>query len=190
MFDKIKLLNKTASVSRWGGKHMLYPSNVLEHTARVQYITHLLLNEYSKYKSLDYKIAYDAMSYASEHDVLEALTNDIPYSIKKKYPKLKEALQVVEESESIAYNLISPSEVSKTIVKLADIVDVMYEAKRELLFGNSQKDFVNIDTAVSNMITAISKTIDSIDSGDFDLIKLLDITKNLISDISRTTSYD
>lgn len=190
MFDKIKLLNKTSSVSRWGGKHMLYPSNVLEHTARVQYITHLLLNEYSKTNILDYKIAYEAMSYASEHDVLEALTNDIPYSIKKKYPQLKEALLVVETQEAINYNLISPSEISEIIVKLADTIDVMYEAKRELLFGNSQKEFVNIDDAVNNMIIAITHRIEKLNSEDINLIELLDITKDLISDISRTTSYD
>lgn len=190
MFDKIKLLNKTASVSRWGGKHMLYPSNVLEHTARVQYITHLLLNEYSKTNILDYKIAYEAMSYASEHDVLEALTNDIPYSIKKKYPQLKSALDIVENEESRNYNLINPTEVSEIIVKLADTVDVLYEAKRELLFGNTQREFVQIEKAINNMITSVTNRIDKVSGCNIDLVKLLDITKDLISDILKTTSYD
>lgn len=190
MFDKIKLLNKTASVSRWGGKHMLYPSNVLEHTARVQYITHLLLNEYSKTNTLDHKIAYEAISYASEHDMLEALTNDISYSIKKKYPQLKAALVMVEEAESRNYNLINPTEVSEIIVKLADTVDVLYEAKRELLFGNTQREFVEIEEAVNNMIIAVTNRINKVGVCDIDLVKLLDITKDLISDISRTTSYD
>lgn len=186
LINKLELISNASSVRRWSGKHMIYPSNVLEHTARVQYLTHLLLDEYQrKFKDepFDYEVAYKATSYASEHDIMEVITNDVSYQVKKAYPELKRILDEVEESERKRNGLLDPDESVKLIVKMADIIDVTFEAIREVKLGNVQPDFTNIEATVAIMVNSVRNKIDPDVQSGINLNKLLDITEEIIKGI-------
>ena len=117
---------------------MLHRSNVLEHTARVAYLTTKL----SESTSLITREA--ALELAIVHDSEEVITGDIPYLAKVKFPNIK---KVVRE-----YFPEHPVTVSSQIVKMADILDVLYEAAVEVQLGSTVPDFAEAPNLVIDMI--------------------------------------
>ena len=125
-------------VDRWVGTPMLNRSNVLEHTARVVYLT-IILSEYVSVETRE-----KALKLAIFHDTEEVITGDIPYLAKVKYPDIKTVLKKCFPDK--------PHTVASQIVKMADILDVLYEAAIEVQSGSRIPDFIGAPDLVIDMV--------------------------------------
>lgn len=125
-------------VDRWVGTPMMNRSNVLEHTARVVYLTSILS------ECVSVVTREESLELAIFHDMEEVITGDIPYLAKVRYPEIKKVLKKCFPDKS-------PT-VASQIVKMADILDVLYEAAIEVQSGSRISDFIDAPDLVIDMV--------------------------------------
>lgn len=144
MCKLFEIPSRTNHIQRFSGKHIqAHRSSIAEHSFEVAYYTAMIMNSAIADNPLCIALqsvkAY-ALEYALVHDVPEIVTGDAPYTVKARFPELKEALNKVEEvvfPELVPSFNTSPDECIKFVVKLADAIAVTREIVTEIKYGNA-----------------------------------------------------
>lgn len=127
------------NVRRWNGRKTLSEFNLLEHAGRVANICRTIMSGVN----LSESVKLHVMEYALLHDYPEVWLNDTPSPIKARYPELDTLLKSIE-SEILQPLELELSPLIKWIVKLADILDCLYESLIELKLGVECAEFSGV----------------------------------------------
>lgn len=139
MNEYMEGIYKLSYIKRYSNVPRLHEESVAEHGFFVAAIVMKLKEEYT----FDLGVA---LQIAVSHDMPESELNDIPWTIKDKYPKIKEAFAECEKDvlnnmpQSVGLGVMlfeSQRTIEAQIVKLADAMQVLQYAQVELKLGNS-----------------------------------------------------
>ncbi len=99
---------------------------------------------------LDNETKLRVLTLAILHDVPESKTSDIPYDVKREYPEISKALEIIENDYFLKKwpeysNIIFCSNtLEKTILDLADVYSVYQFCLSEIILGNTSKEILEI----------------------------------------------
>ena len=128
-FEKTEVKWNAGRVDRWHAHPTIHGQTVADHTYGVLQWLKLIVPPTELSKRL--------IMAALDHDIAETFTGDTPYTAKRLYPKLKNALteaeQDIHERLDACYVLIG-NEVAW--LKFADLTDMGFYAIRERAMGN------------------------------------------------------
>lgn len=169
-FGKLKLMRTGARVQRMHtmpGHHM---QTVGEHTFGVIAIILIITESYpSPYKDGKLLALIKAAMY---HDVAEAITGDVPATVKWRHILLDDALKEVERRVDLEFGLsVGLTEHEHSLLKYADIMELAMYSIEECDSGNQKAAVVAwncMDALESRRLTDI--TPDALEL--FDLVKL------------------
>ncbi len=148
----IHAARKLNHISRWASDFMHMRSSVAEHSFLVTQIAQMLgIIEESMGNTINWEILFKK---SLNHDVVEAFTGDILSHVKNKTPKMKAAVNDIEEmivNELLLVNLDEPyrgiykemlfngkdDSLEGQILKYADYIDAMLECLTEYRLGNN-----------------------------------------------------
>lgn len=139
MNSYLKDIYKLAYIKRYSNVPKLHEESVAEHSFFVAAIVMKLAEKYE----FDVGIA---CIISVSHDMPEMELNDVPYTIKAKYPKIKQAFQECEEEvtktlpldvQQGVHEFDAQTTIESQIVKLADAIQVKQFAAVELKLGNT-----------------------------------------------------
>ena len=132
------------NVKRWNGRCTLNNYNLLDHSARVANICRIMCQIIELNGTpLDAQLKLHIMEYALYHDYAEIFMNDTPTPIKQKHVEFDAMIKSIEKE--IMQPLILPeNKLVAFIVKLADIIDVTYEALSEIKLGAFDIDYIDV----------------------------------------------
>lgn len=141
---------KLKNLVRYNNIQKIKDENVLEHTAMVALIVMDLANIY-RFNS------NRAIRLALVHDFCEIHLSDIPYTVKQKFPAIKETIKEAElsmlsefpiEVNDLLLELSKNDSTETKIVKFADIISCEIYANTEVQLGNSgyMKEVLNNST--------------------------------------------
>lgn len=129
-------------VKRWNGRKTLSEFNLLEHTARVAFISRELMRVAANNGcTLDSDTKVEVLSYALLHDVSEVILGDVASPTKARFSKLDKLMKKLEVEVMQPFEVHPIGPLVKYICKLADIVDCFYEALEEVSLGQLSKEF-------------------------------------------------
>lgn len=145
-------------VKRWNGRKTLSEFNLLEHTARVAFISRELMRVAAE---RDYAVGdstkFAVMEYALLHDVSEVILGDITSPTKRTFPKLDKLMKKLEGEVMQPFGVGNISALTKYICKLADIVDCFYEALEEVFLGQRSQEFAMVVSDVEGQLGKVKK---------------------------------
>jgi len=129
---------KLKNLIRYNNSMRIKDESVLEHTAMVSLV---VLDLFRIYKFDRLK----ALKMALVHDLPECETSDIPFNVKARFPKIKDAVNDAELDvcSDFSWNisgilsLLDEDCVESTILKLADVINCEVYAANEVSLGNS-----------------------------------------------------
>jgi 5'-deoxynucleotidase YfbR-like HD superfamily hydrolase len=108
-----------------------------------------------------------------DHDVAEAITGDIPFTAKNKFPQLKTATARAEDKVFAAFSLdtIALTTEEWAILKQADLLEMCTFGIRQLAMGNRfGMDVVeNTLAALDSMPSLLDRTLELM--GEFDVMR-------------------
>ena len=129
-FDQTEIRWNAGRVSRWHAHPTVHDQTVADHTYGVlQWLTFIVPPA---------ALTKRMMLAALNHDIAEIFTGDIPFTAKRLYPDLKQALDHAEVDihERLGANwVLLDAEVSA--IKFADLTEMGFYAIREHTLGNS-----------------------------------------------------
>lgn len=125
---RLARIRKLAIVPRWGIVPTIRQQSVLEHSGQVVAIALWLV---AKTGASQRVLGSDLMMYALCHDELEALTGDLPSTVKS--PIITTELKRLCDEYDEEY---TPDEEVKIIVKAADLLEQMLWLHEEIAMGN------------------------------------------------------
>lgn len=149
------IVSRTVLVKRFNGQRIVGERmSIAEHQYEVALYGSMFFQDHEVKKALNEFLGHsdsysslnalelEVMKHCLVHDIPEVYTSDIPYPIKAKSPKLKEALDEVEEiivdsfpsSLKALYKVSDPMTLS--ILKILDIIAVVREINDEHKYGN------------------------------------------------------
>ena len=156
------------NVRRWNGRKTLSEFNLLEHAGRVANICRTIMSGVN----LSESVKLHVMEYALLHDYPEVWLNDTPSPIKARYPALDELLKSIE-SEILQPLELELSSLVKWIVKLADVLDCLYESLIELKLGVECAEFSSVVNNAQTTLFLSARRYGLVVDGDDVLRQLL-----------------
>lgn len=145
--EAVRSVAMAGRVNRYHTWPMIRPQSVGEHTHRVAMI----------YLKLFGTPRVEVLIYILQHDLGEIFAGDVPFYSKRKFPALKEAIDVAEVAGLESLGLGQP-ELTKdewTKFKTADLLEMYEYGQIEYRMGNQYGDIVsrNIMAALEEMLT-------------------------------------
>lgn len=145
-------------VKRWNGRKTLSEFNLLEHTARVAFISRELMRIADDRGCwVEYATMFAVMEYALLHDVSEVILGDVTSPTKRAFPKLDKLMKRLEGEVMQPFGVGDISPLTKYICKLADIVDCFYEALEEISLGQRSQEFAMVVSEVEGQLGKVKK---------------------------------
>ena len=147
-----KNLYRMSNIWRYSGRTILRPENIAEHSFYVTYKVHEIGHKYHLDESRINKAARIALC----HDIAETETGDFPHSLKVYSEDIKNMseeleLKVIKDSFNLFYEdfkdfIEETDPVVCSLVRLADITDVIMFIDREETLGNRDPEILEIKT--------------------------------------------
>jgi 5'-deoxynucleotidase YfbR-like HD superfamily hydrolase len=129
-WDKLIGYRRGTEVSRWHTQQPIFPETVGHHSANVALLCDVISEG---------ECSRDVLFTALIHDLGEFWTGDVPAPAKVLNPSLKDHLSVMDEHYlrgiGVETPLLSAAEIS--LVKAADILDLLWVARLEVQVGNT-----------------------------------------------------
>lgn len=129
-----KLTKASHHVDRWSGIDVrAHRRSLSQHHAEVVAISLDIIDFYDRHGIVfrdDLK--FEIVQYAASHDLPEVVTGDVKYVVKRENPELVKALGVIEDKVLSDLRVSEVSDITKFIVKLADLLAVEHEISEEL----------------------------------------------------------
>ena len=124
----IEMMMNGAAVKRYHTVQIIGQETVAEHSFGVVMMVIALTEG---------KATNKLLKSALYHDLAEQITGDIPAPVKWQHPVLKTSLQIIEESFESTHSLqISLSEEEETVLKWADLLQLLLFCKSQRNIGN------------------------------------------------------
>ena len=156
--DIIECFARQTQIKRWAKRITLNKFTLLEHSGRVACLTDVFVQLFKSDLGFSAQEELDVLRYALYHDYPEVLLNDTPSPVKQIYPSLNNLLKEIEE-EIMSDLELTTNDLTKLIVKMADINDCRYEAIQEQMLGNKDPEFqIVIDEYSDNFNKQIAKS--------------------------------
>lgn len=151
--DNGEILYSQASTWRWPGRRTINRQNIAEHHSVVAQLVLLIIDAYN----VPEEYHLQALRRAIVHDLPEAWTNDIPYTIKRDYPEFAKAYDAVEEDieRRLPSSLVAKTKkgsIPWLVVKLADSIDVLLFSQAEIDLGTRNSDMIRIHSTCKERI--------------------------------------
>lgn len=83
-------------------------------------------------------VGADVLKAALVHDLAESVTGDVPFPVKRDYPKLADALRAVELEFNKRHELTDLAGADLTLLKWADMAELCLFTQYEILMGNAE----------------------------------------------------
>ena len=173
----VEFFSAMSAVDRFSQYRLINPESILEHTGMVAITTMMIC----KMIDADEETELKALRHALCHDMDEILTGDIPMPTKYSSQSMKSMIDEVADDNMMQIDVDYGTEfindwragnVSRVIVKLADVIAVYYKARQEVdLFGN-----VLMKNAIGSLYGAIGRAMKNLEeyypgaSGLYDLV--------------------
>ena len=151
-FDFFAYLNRMKHIKRWALMHSLNEENVLEHTAQVSVIAHVLAEIKNRYFNGNVDVL-KVLLYAQYHETSEVITGDLPTPIKYFNKEINHAYKDIEKGACLklletlpaelksvysAYVLADETSEEYKIMKAADKISAYIKCVEELKSGNTE----------------------------------------------------
>lgn len=146
---EIKYYQACRGVKRMGNIFTLRPYNILEH----QYIVGMLFRNFASKEDVPYDI--NVWDIVLNHDIIEAVTQDLPWPVKNFNPVTKEAWQTIENEILKSHPQLckySDEEMKKrlnerqhALMKACDTLDLFIFVKEEQKYGNCSKEILEVE---------------------------------------------
>lgn len=161
-FDSTEIKWNAGRVGRWHAHPTIHEQTVADHTYGVlQWLAFIVPPE-----NMTKRILLAALN----HDIAEIYTGDIPFTAKRLYPDLKQALDHAEADIHSRLNAswkLLDSEVAA--LKYADLTDMGFYAIREYTLGN--KFMVPV---IDNIIAELDRICNEFSGGNPNMRSILD----------------
>lgn len=129
-----KLTKASHHVDRWSGIDVrAHRRSLSQHHAEVVAISLDIIDFYGR-QGIVFRddLKFEIVQYAASHDLPEVVTGDVKYVVKRENPDLVKALGVIEDKVLADLGVSEVSDITKFIVKLADLLAVEHEIVEEL----------------------------------------------------------
>lgn len=205
VLEQFKLLSGMSTTRRYSQTKLHAEESILEHSAFVGIVAHMIASEYNNLMSNCNSFKADLGLIAQKalfHDMEEFLTGDIPRTTKYSSPESLEAFEKIAD-EGMKTVLLS-LEISKTseensymlwknskegfegmFIALADLSAVVYKLYTEVtLMGNKTLLFVckNIQVYIDSRVETIKKFCDASTPGYYFLMDYMSTLKKISSE--------
>ncbi|MEE8607492.1 MAG: YfbR-like 5'-deoxynucleotidase [Nitrospiraceae bacterium] len=143
-FDRIDRIRKGGHVKRYHTHQCHHPGTVADHSWFVAWLAGELWR--AAYKTSEAPtIIY---RYALEHDLAEFDTGDAPGWAKAAWKSMREGPREVEDKRTVELELHQPDEITRSFVKAADQLDVLFWALEERRMGNANALIIFVRTSI------------------------------------------
>lgn len=160
-------LYRQSRVNRWQLRDYVFTQNDAEHQLFVSQIIVFLAHKFN----IDNETTFTALKYACVHDYVESVETslgDINYMIKQKNPELKAFVKKLEreamQTVPAFYDaMVECEQVEKAmlLVHLADALDALLYARREIQHNKNESEWVQIEgeaaTRVKHLLSQLRK---------------------------------
>lgn len=157
-YRQLKYVNRMA---RWP---LLRPYNVLEHS----YMVTVLFRHFAERENL--LIDWRTMEIIMNHDILEAVTGDLPYDVKNMTMRTHDAWDTIEQEVVHDFPQLKPytdakikerlTEYQFNLFKTVDMLELWIFLKEEQELGNNHPEINSIVAKAERIIRGKFKSID------------------------------
>lgn len=175
--ESLRLLYRLNNIVRYNTLPKIGTETVAAHSYYVVLFTMMICDELN----LDEEIKLQAMQMATVHDISESIANDVTHDVKEMIPEIDKLLEDYDkkflylnfpDQNWICYCVAQEGtklDISRLIVKLADVISVWQFADNQLMLGN-----IYFTEFFSNTMKRINKIKDELEKRNISCQKIMD----------------